>query len=156
MIGFTFAPRGWAYCDGQILAIGQNQALFSILGVNYGGNGTTTFGLPDLRGRTPIHSDQTYSLAARSGFETVTLTSAEIPLHSHAVRASSLAGVQPAAQSALLGAAAIYRDPEPATSTAMRPGTISNAGGSQPHSNMQPYLTLGFVIALQGVFPSRN
>ncbi len=160
IVGFNFAPRGWAYCDGQILPINQNQSLYSLLGTNYGGDGRTSFALPDLRSRTPIHRGDGHALAQKSGAETVTLTAAEIAAHTHAAKASSTAGNTANPTGRVLAAetlpALAYRDPEAANATAIRSGTVTNAGGGQAHDNMQPYLTLGFVIALQGLFPSRN
>ncbi len=158
IIGFNFAPRGWAYCDGQILPINQNQSLYSLLGTTYGGDGRTSFALPDLRSRTPIHVGDGHTLGQKSGAETVTLTAAEIPAHTHTVKASSAPGNTANTTGApiLASVADIYRDPEAGSSTALRSGTVTNAGGGQAHDNMQPYLTLGFVIALQGLFPSRN
>ncbi|WP_269580827.1 phage tail protein [Roseibium sp. Sym1] len=161
LIGFNFAPRGWAFCDGQILPINQNQSLYSLLGTTYGGDGRTSFALPDLRSRTPIHRSSGHSLGQKSGAETVTLTAAQIPAHTHAVKASSLAGNSNQPMGRVLAAPSsaanlTYRAPEAATSTPMRSGTVSNAGGSQAHNNMQPYLTVNFCIALQGLFPSRN
>ena len=161
IVGFNFAPRGWAFCDGQILPINQNQSLYSLLGTNYGGDGRTSFALPDLRGRTPIHVGDGHSLAQKSGAETVTLTAAEIAAHTHTAKATS----SPAgdgtptgdvlAQTEPLGDL-LYRDPEAGSMTAIRSGTVTNAGGGQAHNNMQPFLTLNFCIALRGLFPSRN
>lgn len=160
IVGFNFAPRGWAYCDGQILPINQNQSLYSLLGTTYGGDGRTSFALPDLRGRTPIHVDDGHSLGQKGGAETVTLTAAEIAAHTHTAKASSTAGNQTNPTGRVLAAVAApdlaYRNPEAATMTALRSGTVTNAGGGQAHNNMQPYQTLGFVIALRGLFPSRN
>jgi len=160
MFGFNFAPRGWAFLDGQILPINQNQSLYSLLGTNYGGDGRTSFALPDLRGRTPMHKGDGHALAQKSGAEAVVLTAAEIAAHSHAAKASSSVGDSPTPASHVLAAEQAtefaYRDPEAATSTALRSGTIANAGGGQAHNNMQPYTTLSFCIALQGLFPSRN
>ncbi len=156
IVGFNFAPRGWAFCDGQILPINQNQSLYSLLGTNYGGDGRTSFALPDLRSRTPIHRSDGHPLAQKGGAETVTLTAAEIAAHSHSVKASTAPANQAVATGRILGSASIYRNPEAATTTALRSGTITNAGGGQAHNNMQPYLTLAFVIALRGLFPSRN
>lgn len=157
IIGFDFAPRGWAYCDGQLLPINQNQALYSLLGTTYGGDGRTNFALPDLRSRTPIHEGNAHALGERSGSETVTLTTTEIPTHIHNVSASSTPGdTQVPAESVLGGATAYITNPGESTLTAINPGTITNVGGSQAHENMQPYTTLGFVIALQGLFPSRS
>ncbi len=157
IVGFNFAPRGWAFCDGQILPINQNQSLYSLLGTTYGGDGRTTFALPDLRSRTPFHRGDGYQLGQKGGAETVTLTAAEIAAHTHVAKASSTAGNNPIPAGNLLGSVSnIYRDPETSTMTAMRSGTVTNAGGGQAHDNMQPYTTLGFCIALQGLFPSRN
>lgn len=159
-LGFNFAPRGWAKCEGQLLPISQNTALFSLLGTMYGGNGQTTFGLPDLRGRVAMHSGQGPGLSDRvqgeaSGSEAVTLITAQLPAHSHAI--ASTAGDQttdrpgPSAGFAKGGAYATAADAT--LETAM--GTTA-VGGSQPHPNLQPYLVLNYCIALQGIFPSRN
>ncbi len=160
IVGFNFAPRGWAFCDGQILPINQNQSLYSLLGTTYGGDGRTSFALPDLRSRTPLHRDDGHQLGQKGGAETVTLTAAEIAGHTHSARASSQPGNQanttPSGTRVLAAAADIYRAAEAASTTALRSGTVTNAGGGQAHDNMQPFLTLGFVIALQGLFPSRN
>ncbi len=160
IVGFNFAPRGWAYCDGQILPINQNQSLYSLLGTTYGGDGRTSFALPDLRSRTPIHRGDGHSLGQKGGAETVTLTAAEIAAHTHAAKASSTPGDQINPTGRVLAQVTApdlaYEDPAAATSTALRSGTVANAGGGQGHNNMQPYLALGFVIALQGLFPSRN
>ena len=159
IVGFNFAPRGWAFCDGQILPINQNQSLYSLLGTIYGGDGRTSFALPDLRSRTPMHRGDGHSLGQRGGAETVTLTAAEIAAHTHTFRASSSAGVDRTATNDILAdvtPSGLYRDAEAATMTALRSGSITNAGGGQAHNNMQPYTTLSFCIALQGLFPSRN
>ena len=160
MMGFNFAPRGWAFVDGQILPINQNQSLYSLLGNTYGGDGRTTFALPDLRGRTPLHVGDGHTLGQRSGAETMTLSAAEIPSHSHGVKASSTAGNNASPANTVLGAETgtefAYRAPEAASTTPLRAGTITNAGGGQAHDNMQPYLAVSFCIALQGLFPSRN
>lgn len=160
IVGFNFAPRGWAFCDGQILPINQNQSLYSLLGTNYGGDGRTSFALPDLRGRTPIHRSDGHTLAQKSGAETVTLTAAEIAAHTHTAKANSVVGDQRAPTGHLLASEVLpdvpYRNPEAASMTALRSGTVANAGGGQAHDNMQPYITLAFCIALRGLFPSRN
>ncbi|GJM09628.1 MAG: tail Collar domain-containing protein [Lysobacteraceae bacterium] len=161
IVGFNFPPRGWAFCDGQILPISQNQSLYSLLGTNYGGDGRTSFALPDLRSRTPIHVGDGHQLAQKSGAETVTLNAAEIAAHTHTVKASSAPGDNPSPADDNLAAVPVagdllYRNPEAANTTALRSGTVTNAGGGQAHNNMQPYLTLAFCIALQGLFPSRN
>jgi len=159
IVGFNFAPRGWAFCDGQILPINQNQSLYSLLGTTYGGDGRTTFALPDLRSRTPIHRGSSYQLGQKGGAETVTLTAAEIAAHSHTAKASSSDAADNAPQGQVLAdpnpaGDLLYGDPSSLTS--LRSGTITNAGGGQAHNNMQPYLTLSFCIALRGLFPSRN
>ncbi len=157
IIGFNFAPRGWAYCDGQILPINQNQSLYSLLGTTYGGDGRTSFALPDLRSRTPVHEGDGYQLGQKGGAETITLTADEIAVHTH-----TLKGVVGAANqilptnNALAAISGGYRSPEAANATALRSGSVTNTGGGQAHSNMQPFLTIGFCIALQGLFPSRN
>ncbi|MEM7582827.1 MAG: tail fiber protein [Acidobacteriota bacterium] len=156
IVGFNFAPRGWAFCDGQILPINQNQSLYSLLGTNYGGDGRTSFALPDLRSRTPIHRSDGHPLAQKSGAETVTLTAAEIAAHTHAAKASTTPGDELSPANFVLASQDNYRDPEAANTTALRSGTVTNAGGGQAHDNMQPYTTLSFCIALQGLFPSRN
>ncbi len=161
IVGLNFAPRGWAFCDGQILPINQNQSLYSLLGTTYGGDGRTSFALPDLRSRTPVHKGDGYQLGQKGGVETVTLTDAEIGAHTHTLRASSSAGTQTTPTSARILAAGppgelLYKDQAAANNTALRSGSVTNAGGGQAHNNMQPYTTLAFCIALQGLFPSRN
>jgi len=156
IVGFNFAPRGWAACDGQLLPINQNQSLYSLLGTTYGGDGRTTFALPDLRGRTPIHVGTGHPLGRKGGEEAHTLNTAEIPPHRHTVSASG-ADAQTNVPADYLPANAttfVYGDPSGLTS--MNSGVVLNAGGGQYHNNMQPFLTLNFVIALQGLFPSRN
>ena len=159
IVGFNFAPRGWAFCDGQILPINQNQSLYSLLGTTYGGDGRTSFALPDLRSRTPIHRSDSHSLGQKSGAETVTLTAAEIAAHTHAVKATSSPSDNATPANEVLAQSVptdLYRDPEAASTTALRSGTVTNAGGGQAHDNMQPYLALNYCIALRGLFPSRN
>ncbi len=160
IVGFNFAPRGWAFCDGQILPINQNQSLYSLLGTTYGGDGRTSFALPDLRSRTPVHKGDGYQLGQKGGAETVTLTAAQIAAHTHAAKASSTTANDRDPGGHVLAAAPvpdqIYRDPAASSTTALRSGTVANAGGGQAHNNMQPYTTLSFCIALRGLFPSRN
>ncbi len=154
IVSFNFAPKGWALCDGQLLPINQNQALFALLGTTYGGNGQTNFALPDFRGRSPLHFGSGFVLGERSGEEVHTLNSAEIPAHTHPVSASSAtANAGSPANASWPAAAGAY---DLSATTAMSPSGISPTGGSQAHNNMQPYLVLNFVIALQGIFPSRN
>jgi len=153
LMSFDFPPRGWAACNGQILPINQNQALYSLVGTMYGGNGQTNFALPDLRGRVPIHLDvQTnYNQGQHLGQEFHTLTQSEMPAHNHQIQASSLAGNQ-AAPTILAASDNVYRS---ATDlTALHPATVLSVGGSQPHENRHPFLVLNWCIALSGIFPS--
>lgn len=154
IVSFNFAPRGWALCNGQLLPINQNQALFSLLGTTYGGNGQTTFALPNLQGRVPIHIGNGHIQGEVSGEENHTVTISEMPAHSHLVSASNVDPTQgsPTGNIWANGSGAYSNTPN----SAMNPASISNAGGSQPHTNLQPFLVLNFIIALQGIFPSRN
>jgi microcystin-dependent protein len=157
IMSFGFAPKGWAKCDGQLLPINQNQALFSLLGTTYGGDGRVNFALPDLRGGTPIHEGDGHVLGEKGGQEAHTLTQGEMPTHTHPASASSINGTTLIPSNAVVLAKylpEIYRGPT--NPVAMHPGSVSNVGGSQAHINMQPYLTLNFCIALQGIFPSPN
>jgi microcystin-dependent protein len=154
LMSFGFAPKGWALCDGQLLPINQNQALFSLLGTTFGGNGMTNFALPDLRGRTPIHVGGGHTLGERGGEQAHTLSISEIPTHIHNLVASSAAtsgNANPTGRF-LGGGNNVYHAPTNLTS--LTPGSVTNVGGSQAHLNMQPFLTLSFCIALQGIFPS--
>jgi microcystin-dependent protein len=155
MVSFNFAPKGWALCNGQLLPINQNQALFSLLGTTYGGNGQTTFALPNLQGRTPIHMGGGHVLGEQAGEEAHTVVLSEMPAHAHVMSASSNSADQglPGGNLPAVGTQAAYAG---APNTVMAPGAVGNAGGSQPHDNMSPYLVVNFVIALQGIFPSRN
>jgi microcystin-dependent protein len=156
IMSFNFAPKGWALCNGQLLPINQNQALFSLLGTTYGGDGRVNFALPDLRARAPIHMGNSFTLGQRGGEDTHTLTQSEMPAHIHFVAASSAAsgGNNSPVGRFLGGEADAYATPS--NLTPLRAGTITNAGGGQPHNNDQPYLALTFAIALQGIFPSQN
>lgn len=160
---FNFAPKGWAWCNGQLMPISQNTALFSLLGTTYGGDGKVTFGLPNLQGSAPIHPGQgpglsLYDLGEQGGTENVTLLQSEMPIHTHNIRANSQdpADVQSPSPSVYLAPSSkgLGYAP-PSTPVQMSPSTVSTAGGGLPHSNMMPYLTLYFNIALQGVFPPR-
>jgi microcystin-dependent protein len=157
IMSFGFPPKGWALCAGQLLPINQNQALFSLLGTTYGGDGRVNFALPDLRSRTPIHVGDGHTLGERSGESAHTVAISELPTHAHFVHASSSDGNNVVPTNNVLASPLnqSYRAPDQALTT-MVPGTITNVGGSQPHDNMQPYLTLSFCIALQGIFPSPN
>jgi microcystin-dependent protein len=154
MVSFNYPPRGWAFCNGQQLPINQNQALFSLLGTTFGGNGQTTFALPDLRGRVPIHVGSGHTLGERAGQASHTLTVNELPAHNHLVNASSHATGGSASPSGrfLGGANNAYRSG--GASASLGPGTVGSVGGSQAHQNLQPFLTINFCIALTGIFPS--
>ena len=155
IMSFGFAPKGWALCNGQLLPINQNQALFSLLGTTYGGDGRVNFALPDLQGRTPLHFDAGFSLGQRGGEQSHTLISNEAPIHVHVANGTTSDGDSPIPAGNFLGAADnAYLALQ--NSTSLLPATVSNAGGSQAHINMQPFLTLNFCIALQGIFPSQN
>ena len=159
IIGFTFAPRGWALCDGQVLPIDQNQSLYSLLGVAYGGDGRLTFALPDLRGRSPLHVGTDFKLGTRGGGEAHPLQEGEIPAHSHALNAQSDVADTPIPSGNRLAASSpneVYRFGSAASTVPLAAGTVMTAGSGQGHENMQPFLALNFAIALQGLFPSRN
>jgi microcystin-dependent protein len=161
IVGFNFAPRGWAFCDGQIMAISQNTALFSLLGTTYGGDGKSTFALPNLQGRAPLQHGQGPGLSPRdlgesAGSSAVTLIGSEMPSHSHALHGTGAAATtdDPAgAWPATVPRGSLYGPAQ--NQVALSPQAEGVAGGDQPHNNMQPYLTLNFCIALQGVFPAR-
>jgi microcystin-dependent protein len=156
IMSFDFAPKGWAMCNGQLLPINQNQALFSLLGTTFGGDGRVNFALPDQRARVPIHVGAGHTLGEKGGSDSVTLTQAQMPAHTHGVMVSSLAsGGNNSPVNRFLGGAADAYAP-PSNLTPLRGGTITNTGGSQAHTNDQPYLVLTFCIALQGIFPSPN
>ena len=156
IMSFAFAPKGWAMCNGQLLPINQNQPLFSLLGTTFGGDGRVNFALPDQRGRTPIHVGSGHTLGERGGEQAHTLSVAEMPTHPHEVSVSttSASGNDNPSGRVLGGVNNMYHTP--VSLTPMNPGTITNTGGSQAHLNMQPFLTLTFCIALQGIFPSPN
>jgi microcystin-dependent protein len=158
IMSFGFAPKGWALCNGQLMPINQNQALFSLLGTTYGGDGRVNFALPNLQGRTPIHIGDGHTLGERGGEQAHTLTTSEVPTHAHSLNASNAqASTQTPANNTLLSASTpqnVYA--QASNLTAMSAASIGNAGGSQAHLNMQPFLTLTFAIALQGIFPSQT
>src|SRR5712692_7359596 len=156
IMSFSFAPKGWALCDGQLLPINQNQALFSLLGTTYGGDGRVNFALPDLRARTPIHVGSGHTLGERGGEQAHTLSIPELPMHTHIMNATNNpASTNVPANNTLLGEVSnTYA--AAADLTSLSPSEIGNVGGSQAHLNMQPFLTLNFSIALQGIFPSPN
>jgi microcystin-dependent protein len=156
IVSFNFPPKGWAFCNGQTLPINQNQALFALLGTTYGGNGQTTFQLPNLRGQVPIHMGNGHTLGEKSGSTSVTVNIQQLPTHLHLLNATNVdqnrtdnpSGGFIGPFNNLYGAASNL--------TTMEPSSVSNVGGSQPHTNMMPYLVLNFIIALQGIFPSQT
>lgn len=155
IISWNFAPKGWTFCNGQLLPINQNQALFSLFGTTYGGDGRTTFGLPDLRSRAPVHMGSGLTLGEKTGQEAHTLILSELPAHNHLVSASSAApdqGLATGNEWASLSTG--YSNAAP--NTTLVASAVTNAGGSQPHTNVQPYLVVNFIVALTGIFPSQN
>lgn len=161
IMSFVYAPKGWALCNGQLLPINQNQGLFSLLGTTFGGDGRVNFALPDLRGRAPMHVGSGHTLGERGGEQAHTLSIAELPTHTHVLMASNSPGNTSNPRPSGVGAV-LAQDPGNAYTsnvsalTPLNPGTVANVGGSQAHLNMQPFLTLNFCIALQGIFPSPN
>lgn len=160
IVSFNFPPKGWALCNGQFLPINQNQALFALLGTTYGGNGQTTFALPNLRGQVPIHMGNGHTLGEAAGTTAVTISQQTMPQHLHFGQGSTtLADQATVATSGVPNILATTQGNQygPAASlTTLTPDSVSNVGGSQPHNNMMPYLVLNFIIALQGIFPSQN
>lgn len=158
IMSFVFAPKGWALCNGQLLPINQNQALFSLLGTTFGGDGRVNFALPDLRARVPIHVGSGHTLGERGGEQAHTLSIAEIPTHTHTLNTTSIPATAgtPATNLLLSGSTPQQVYGPPTNLVAMDPAAIAPVGGSQAHLNMQPFLTLSFCIALQGIFPSPN
>ena len=162
MFAGNFAPVGWAFCDGSLIPISENDALFNLIGTTYGGDGQTTFALPDLRSRVPVHAGNgpglsTYSLGQAGGVEQVTLTTQQLPSHGHAVIASTNAGTQGVPTGGVLAAStsvALYNSNAP--NNQMHTGTVGQAGGSQPHDNLQPFLCINFILSLFGIFPSHT
>ena len=166
MAGFNFAPKYWAQCNGQLLPIAQNQALFSLLGTQYGGNGVTTFALPDLRSRTPVGyassvdpgwQPPSVQIGQSGGQETVTLLQNNLPAHVHSANGSTASGTTRNPNNAVYASTTVpLHGPSNGPLVALNPSTVAPAGGNQPHPNLQPYTTINFCIALQGIFPSRN
>jgi|SRR5271154_2414380 len=170
MVGFNFAPIGWALCNGQTMSISQNTALFSLLGTYYGGDGISTFNLPDLQSRVPVHQGQgaglsPYFIGSNGGTENVTLLATQMPSHSHLINVNNTPGTAPDPTNNIQAEAGTGDPRSPtlisqftnaASTGTMAPNTVSLAGGNLPHANIQPYLTINFIIALQGIYPSRN
>lgn len=161
LVGFNFAPIGWAQCQGQLVGIAENETLFNVIGTTYGGNGVNTYALPDLRSRIPVHmgtgaSGTTYVIGEMGGVETVTLTTSQYPSHTHPAQANSkaLGSVNSPNNNILSTGQNIYRNQTPSVN--MADGMLSNDGGSQPHNNLQPYLALNWIISLLGIFPSQS
>ena len=152
LISWNYPPKGWAFCNGQFLPINQNQALFSLFGTMYGGNGQTTFALPDLRGKAAMHAGDGFTQGQILGQEFHTVTLSEMPAHNHFVNASTLDGDR--ADISIL--AGLDKGYNAAPNTTLHPATVTNVGGSQPHENRQPLLVLNWIVALQGIYPSRN
>ena len=156
IISWNYAPKGWAFCNGQFLPINQNQALFSLLGTTYGGNGQTTFALPDFRGRVPIHQGDGFKEGEAAGQEFHTVTMSEMPQHIHFLQAQPAASNSPDPTNSFLSDVSLKAYGALNAPTTLVPSSVSNIGGSQPHENRQPFLVLNFIIALQGIFPSQN
>ena len=156
LMSFNFPPKGWALCNGQLLPINQNQALFSLIGTTYGGDGQTNFALPDLRGRAPIHLGSSFTLGQRGGEEAHTITMGEMAAHTHQTRGSADNPTAAPPTNNFWSSNTGFTPYGSTGDVAMDPACISNTGGSQPHENRSPYLVINFCIALQGIFPSRN
>jgi microcystin-dependent protein len=153
----NFAPAGWMFCDGQLLPISENETLFNLIGTTYGGDGENTFGLPDLRGRLPLHQGNGFALAQAGGVETVTLQTQQIPTHNHPMMASTAAGTQNAPSKSVTAASpSVLLYVGDVTDNNLAASAVSPTGGSQPHNNFQPYLCVNFIISLFGIFPSQT
>lgn len=156
IFGGNFAPAGWALCDGRLLQISQNQALYSLIGTTYGGDGNSTFGLPDLRGRLPMDADPQHPLGLIGGFETVTLTAAQLPIHQHPVTADSASGTTGSPETALWAAASSDYYATGSANAPMSAAAVQSTGSGQAHDNLPPFLVMSFIIALEGVYPSQS
>jgi microcystin-dependent protein len=156
MFAGNFAPVDWAFCNGQLIAISDNPALFNLIGTTYGGDGQNTFALPNLQSRIPVHQGAGFALAQQAGEETVTLTTQQIPGHTHAANASSTAGTQASPAGNVWAQSSLNQYSNASPTLAMSPAALGNSAGSQPHDNMTPYLVVSFIIALFGVYPSQN
>jgi len=156
IFGGTFAPMDWAFCDGALLPISQYSDLYSLIGITYGGDGTTNFALPDLRGRLPVHQGNGYPIGQKNGVETVNLAAGNLPAHQHAVRANAGTGNQSSPANGVWAAVTSARYSANQPNLAMKSSLVGAAGGGQPHDNTMPFLALNFIIALNGIFPSRD
>ena len=156
MFAGNFAPAGWQFCEGQFLPISENDTLFQLIGTTYGGDGVSTFALPDLRGRVPVHFGQSILLGEKAGQENHTLISTEMPEHTHQMVASNLPPNRESATNNFMSGSSNNSFTNSAASTTLNPQSVTAVGGSQPHNNMQPFLTLNFIIALQGIYPSQT
>jgi microcystin-dependent protein len=156
MFGGNFAPQGWAFCDGSLLDISQNDALFQLIGTTYGGDGQTTFALPNLQSRIPLHAGSGFTLGQTGGVEAVTLTTSQIPAHVHVPQANSSAGTQSSPANGMWAESTLNQFSSAAPSVSMAPAALGLSGGSQPHDNMMPFLTVNFILSLFGVFPSQS
>jgi len=160
MFGGNFAPVGWAFCDGQLIPIAENDTLFNLIGTTYGGDGQSTFALPNLQSRVPVHQGSGFVIGQTGGTETVTLTTAQLPAHTHVPHANSATGTSDTPANNVWAASGSGRDVDPtqtvATLVSMKAGTLGLSGGSQPHDNMVPFLAVSFIISLFGVFPSQT
>ena len=157
LVGFNFAPVGWLMCQGQLVPISQNETLYNLIGTTYGGDGQSTFGIPDLRGRVPIHQGGTYVIGQNGGQENVTLNTQEIPSHTHTLIGSTSNGNSNLAQGAVLAACptSVYKKTNVHVGAAMNQNAITSVGGNQAHNNLQPFLTMTWIISLYGVYPSQ-
>ena len=155
MFAGNFPPNGWAFCNGALLAIDQNDALFNLIGTTYGGDGQTTFALPDLQSRVPVHVGPGFALGQQAGVETVTLTTSQIPAHSHVPAALDAPGANPSPAGMVWAQSSLNAYSSTAPSVNMDPGALGQAGGSQPHDNMIPFLAINFILSLFGIFPSQ-
>jgi microcystin-dependent protein len=155
MFGGNFAPAGWAFCNGALMAIDQNDALFNLIGTTYGGDGQTTFALPDLQSRIPLHVGPGFALGQTGGVETVTLTTAQIPAHSHVPQGNSGAGTQSSPANGMWAQSTLNQFSSAPPTVSMAPAALGPSGGSQPHDNMMPFLVVNFILSLFGIFPSQ-
>jgi microcystin-dependent protein len=155
MFGGTFAPQGWAFCDGSLLPISQNPVLFTLIGTTYGGDGVTTFALPDLRGRIPMHEGGGFIQGESAGSESVTVSTGQLPAHTHSIKGQSADGGQIGPGNGTWAASSLVQFSPNAPNATMNPASFSSAGGSQPHDNMMPFQTITFIIAVLGVFPTQ-